>query len=153
MTVAIEWKLWPFLILCLLALGGGNARAETAEQCLARTLYFEARGDGTESMAAVAAVVMNRVRDTDFPDNPCAVVKQGGEKPPCQFSYWCDGKSDRPTDKEQWRRARSIARKALKGDLENPVGGALYFHDDSVKAPFHDKRQYVKTVGSLRFYR
>src|SRR5687768_8008921 len=47
-------------------------------ECLAKTIYFEARGESEQGQRAVAAVVLNRVRSPDFPDSVCEVVHQGG---------------------------------------------------------------------------
>jgi spore germination cell wall hydrolase CwlJ-like protein len=56
-------------------------------------------------MRAVASVIFNRVADQRFPNSVCGVVQEGGESPPCQFSWWCDGKSD-------WLSARLAAHRA-----------------------------------------
>ncbi len=104
-------------------------------------------------MAAVGAVVMNRVAHPEFPDDVCAVVTQGGEAPPCQFSYWCDGRSDRPTDETQWALARDVAARLLSGALADPVDGALFFHNRGAGSPFAAHREHVATVGAHLFYR
>jgi spore germination cell wall hydrolase CwlJ-like protein len=65
-------------------------------RCLALTLYWEARAEKRDAMEAVAWVVLNRRKNPEFPKTICAVVREGGEKPPCQFSYWCDGKAETP---------------------------------------------------------
>ena len=141
------------IFLLIVPYGFQPALAEDAQECLARTLYFEAKDEGRTGMEAVAAVVMNRVDHPEFPDNVCAVVKDGGETPPCQFSYWCDGKSDQPQDQEAWALAQDVARSALQGGTGAPVGDALYFHSDSVDPPYHETRELVATVGSHLFYR
>ena len=77
--------------------------------CLADNIYFEARNQGLAGQLAVVNVVVNRVADSRYPDTICEVVKQGptrlswkgtGELIPirnrCQFSWYCDGKSDIP---------------------------------------------------------
>ena len=156
MSALSGWMIGLAAIIGLMAVFPGNAYGgdrDDAAHCLARTVYFEARGDGVEGMEAVAAVVMNRVASPDFPDAVCAVVEQGGEHPPCQFSYWCDGRSDRPRNAELWQQARRIARRALAGELDDPVAGALFFHASGMKSPFDGRRELVGTVGSHWFYR
>ena len=83
-------------------------------------------------MLAVASVVLNRVAHPQFPDTVCGVVKQGGEQPPCQFSWWCDGKSDVPRDAELWRLAQRLAAKLLTDPPEDPTRGALFFHSADI---------------------
>ena len=58
-----------------------------SQHCLALAMYWEARGEGRQGMLAVGSVVLNRVRDQRFPNSVCGVVYEGGEKPPCQFSF------------------------------------------------------------------
>ena len=99
-------------------------------QCLARTIYFEARGEGEEGQRAVGHVVMNRVASPKYPDSVCAVVHQGGEarRNRCQFSWWCDGRSDEPTDRKSWIRALRLAYEVYLGVSDDPTGGALWYH-------------------------
>jgi N-acetylmuramoyl-L-alanine amidase len=129
------------------------AAMEAAEDCLARAIYFEARDDGAAGMEAVASVVVNRVKHPDFPDDICAVVKDGGEVPPCQFSWWCDGKSDQPENPEVWAQALEIARRWVASPPPDPTGDALFFHQAGAEAPFHEDRELVAEVGSHLFYR
>ena len=68
------------------------------QQCLALAMYWEARGEGRHGMIAVGWTILNRAKSENFPATPCVVVYQGGERSPCQFSWWCDGKSDQPRD-------------------------------------------------------
>ncbi|HEX5420243.1 MAG TPA: cell wall hydrolase [Gammaproteobacteria bacterium] len=114
-------------------------------------MYWEARGEGRRGMIAVGWTVLNRVKNPLFPSTPCAVIHQGGERPPCQFSYWCDGKSDRPRDLPSWRSALKIAAKLLSHPPPDPTGGALYFHNRSVRTPRHHVR--TARIGAHVFYR
>jgi len=128
------------------------ARIDAASQrCLALTMYWEARGEGRRGMQAVGAVVLNRVADPRFPSSVCGVVYQGGETPPCQFSWWCDGRSDRPTQRAAWTSSLALATELLSRTLRDPTGGALFFSGKSIRQP----RQRVRTaqIGNHAFYR
>jgi len=96
--------------------------------CLAMSLYWEARGEGRDGMVAVAWVVLNRLRHPAFPDTVCEVIKDGGETPPCQFSFWCDGRADTPAPGAAWELAQQVARQMLSDPEPDLTGGALYFH-------------------------
>ncbi|MEM9837903.1 MAG: cell wall hydrolase [Pseudomonadota bacterium] len=96
--------------------------------CLAMVMYHEARGEGTRAMRAVGHVVLNRMTANRFPDTVCAVVRQGGERPPCQFSWWCDGRSDLPKEPRAWERCEALAKELLAGESEDPTAGATYFY-------------------------
>ncbi len=108
--------------------------------CLALNIYHEARGEPLEGRVAVAQVVMNRVGDAEFPGRVCEVVRQGGERPRhrCQFSWWCDGRGDRPDELAAWAGSKDLARRILAGSVGDPTGGALWYHADSV-APNWDR--------------
>lgn len=123
------------------------------QRCVAMAMYWEARGEGRRGMEAVGAVVLNRVASSQFPDTPCNVVFQGGETPPCQFSWWCDGKSDAPTNSAQWRSALASADSVLQGHIDDPTHGALFFHSTGAAASWHRKRERTARIGNHVFYR
>ncbi|BAN49118.1 cell wall hydrolase [Metapseudomonas resinovorans] len=127
----------------------GAAPLDDAITCLARSIYWEAKGEPPQEMEAVANVVMNRLGSPDFPDSVCAVVKQGSETGSCQFSWWCDGRPDEVVEAERYDLATEIARKALNGQLHDRTGGALYFHDRNVSPDW--ARTYTRTAQTRRF--
>lgn len=131
----------------------GSAPMDDAITCLARSIYWEAKGKDSADMEAVANVVMNRLGHEGFPDTVCKVVKQGSETKSCQFSWWCDGKSDSVQEEVPYAMAKEIARKALNKQLPDRTKGALYFHDRTVKPDW--AKEYVNTVdiGLFRFYK
>ncbi len=122
-----------------------------AQHCVALAMYWEARGEGRKGMLAVGSVILNRVDDHRFPDSACDVVYQGGETPPCQFSWWCDGRSDRPTDAALWATSLDLAGEIMTADLRDPTYGALFFHNKSIKAPW--RRTRTAEIGNHVFYR
>jgi spore germination cell wall hydrolase CwlJ-like protein len=121
--------------------------------CLARTLYWEARTEGREGMVAVGWVVLNRKRDEEYPKTICGVVKQGNDKPGCQFSYWCDGKTDAPKPDAEWALAQQVAREMLTSPPPDPTGGALFYHATNVKAPWAGERPRTAQIGRHVYYR
>ena len=131
----------------------GREPLDDALTCLARTVYWEARGDSESSMEAIASVVMNRLRHGGFPDTVCSVVKQGHEQGLCQFSWWCDGRSDSAFEEDPYKVSKEIARRALNLQLPDRTVGALYFHHRNVNPGW--AAEYIKTVeiGEFVFYR
>ena len=105
----------------------GDKPMDDAITCRARTIYWEARGESTAGMEAIANVVMNRLGHDGYPNTVCAVVKQGQEKGSCQFSWWCDGRSDHAREDASYAIAKEIARRALNLQLPDRTDGALYF--------------------------
>lgn len=123
-------------------------------RCLALTIYFEARGESEIGKRAVGHVVMNRVGSPGFPDSICDVVWQGGDsvRNRCQFSWYCDGRSDRPTDREEWKRSLALAEDILAGRSADPTHGALWFHHKGVAPPWR-KGMRARLIGAHYFYR
>ena len=123
-----------------------------SSMCLAMALYYEARGENYDSGIAVAEVILNRVEDERWPNDICAVVKQdtGSKEHDCQFSFYCDGKPEKPTNLDAWFRAKEQARDALNG---NTLGhGALYYHAHYVKPIWTHKLRKVGKIGGHIFY-
>ncbi|VVO36034.1 cell wall hydrolase [Pseudomonas fluorescens] len=131
----------------------GASALDDAITCLARSIYWEAKGGRPGDMEGVASVVMNRVGHEGFPDTVCRVVKQGVETRTCQFSWWCDGRSDQVVEDDQYTIAKEIARKALNRQLTDRTRGALYFHDRNVRPRW--ARKYIRTseTGKFLFYK
>ena len=123
--------------------------------CLALHVYYEARSEPMDGQYAVAHVVLNRVADDSFPDDACKVVKQGYHKGrhKCQFSWYCDGKSDNPKDKMSWIVAQVVAYNTLYGYHKDNTHGATHYHATYV-SPWW-RKHYDKTVahGSHIFYK
>lgn len=125
-----------------------------ALRCLALNLYWEAKSEGRKGMIAVGWVVLNRLDDGDYPDKVCAVIQQGGENPPCEWSWWCDGRADRPKETDAWEMARKVARRLLSDPPPDPTHGALWYHRDSLKRPsWLKRRKKTAHIGGHVFYR
>lgn len=131
--------------------GALNAAREL--ECLSTAVYYEARGETPAGQAAVAQVVLNRVRHPAFPKSICAVVYQGAQnKRGCQFSFACDGSVARRREAGAWDRARRVAERALNGKVMPEVGNATHFHVASIR-PNWSNLLRVAQVGAHVFYR
>jgi spore germination cell wall hydrolase CwlJ-like protein len=136
---------------------------ETDEQawCLAQNIYYEARGSNLADQAAVADVVLNRVKDTRYPNTVCEVVRQGEKhangqmkRNRCQFSWYCDGKSDYPTNKDSWAMAQQTAYMMLYLDnFRGLTEGATHYHANYVKPRWAKELHLVGRIGDHIFYR
>ncbi len=122
-------------------------------ECLAQAVYYEARGETPAGQAAVAQVVLNRVRHPAFPKSVCAVVFQGAHGSGCQFSFACDGAAHHPLESLAWRRAEKVAAKALDGEVMPEVGNATHFHVNGLSAGWGSNLLKVAQIGSHVFYR
>lgn len=122
--------------------------------CLAQNIYFEARSEPLEGKLAVAHVVLNRAADHRFPDEVCDVVKQGGEsrRHRCQFSWWCDGRSDHPHEEEAWLESVVLAILVRTRQIEDPTGGALWYHATYVRPSWAMRLHPVALIGTHVFY-
>ena len=141
------------MLVSLYASDADARRLRDEQRCLALAIYWESRGEGRQGMVAVGWTILNRARSVHFPATPCGVVYQGGERGPCQFSWWCDGKSDRPRDRKSWTRARIIAAELLVDPPPDPTNGALFYHSRSIPVPWTRKRIRTTRIGNHIFYR
>src|SRR5262249_44267354 len=102
--------------------------------------------------AAVAQVVLNRVRNPIYPRTVCGVVYQGAGAGACQFSFACDGAADRPREAAAWRRARDVAHRALSGYVMSAVGRATSFHVATLRVAWGGRRVRIAQVGQHVFF-
>ena len=139
-----------------------------AVECLALNMYHEARGQGTAGELAVTTVVMNRVNDSRFPNTICGVVKQGPTRPSwkdpkilfpikhkCQFSWYCDGKSDKPRNKKTYEKMKDFAKTLLSNKLLflDITDGATHYHADYVNPSWAKTKTKTVEIQDHIFYR
>jgi len=136
-------------------------------KCLTDNIHYEAAGEGIEGMKAVAAVVMNRLRDPRWPSTICKIVYQ-----PFQFSWTTSGPGARlkPPDAQDvasllasqvlaaWDGGRHGSRADVTlAQVLGPVylTQAMFFHANWLKRyPYWSKSFIVVTrVGNHIFYR
>lgn len=123
-------------------------------ECLTQAVYYEARGETPAGQAAVAQVVLNRVRHSAFPKSVCGVVFQGaGKRVGCQFSFACDGSMRRGRETAAWNRAQKVASRALSGAVVASVGNATHFHTTNVAPNWGPRLIRTAEVGMHVFYR
>jgi len=128
--------------------------AARATDCLTAAVYYEARSEPLDGQRAVAQVVLNRVRDRAFPHSICGVVFQGStRRTGCQFSFTCDGSMAHRREPFAWARARAVAEAALAGSVYAPVGGATFYHADSILPWWASSLTRIGSVGAHIFYR
>ncbi len=125
------------------------------QHCLAIGIYFEARGEPKVGQIAVAQVIMNRVKERFYPSTVCKVVWQGSQRTTgCQFSFTCDGLSDKPRSWRKWRMAKRIARKVLDGKAWlKDIGNASHYHATYVSPKWKHGMWRRKKIGLHIFYR
>lgn len=129
-----------------------QASGDAQWQCLTTALYHEARGESVKGQIAVAEVILNRVDSPAYPRSVCGVVQQSGNGG-CQFSYTCDGRSDRISDRAAWARAGKIARSMLDGAPRVLTAGATHFHTVGVRPGWARRFDRTASIGAHLFYR
>jgi len=134
---------------------------ESALFCLALNVYFEARNEPFDGQIAVANVVINRVADPRFPDSVCAVVFQGQKRKrdffpirnKCQFSWYCDGKSDQPKNQKSFYNSAFIASKVINGEFPDTTIGATHYHADYIYPDWASSKIKTAKIGRHIFYK
>ena len=124
------------------------------QRCLAEAVYFEARSESLLGQAAVAQVVLNRVKSGLYPSSVCGVVYQNSNRYlACQFTFTCEGKSLRITEPASWRDAVRIAREVYDGTTYLPdVGASTHYHANYVRPYWAKKLKKMDTIGQHVFY-
>ena len=149
-TISVDASVRPARPFLLRGSALDNARAL---QCLTSAIYYEAASEPDDGQAAVAQVVLNRVRHPSFPATVCGVVYQGSEKRGCQFSFACDGSLARVPMRAAWDRARRAAARALAGRVFAPVGLATHYHTYAVTPSWNRSLVMTDAVGAHFFHR
>lgn len=130
--------------------------ALTLEQeatCLTQAIYYEARGESNAGQLAVAEVVMNRVRNGNYPGSICGVVYEGAARVTgCQFSFTCDGSLGRTVDALAWRKANRLARNVVLGHAESLVGTATHYHAAYIDPYWANSLKRTTRIGRHIFY-
>jgi N-acetylmuramoyl-L-alanine amidase len=167
-------KTMTCIMTALLLSGSASAINETSYEddnivCMAQNIYHEARGDNYAGQIAVADVVLNRVEDSRYPNTICGVIKQAklsewwlarGKEVPikhqCQFSWYCDGKSDKITNQRSWNQALAISYSMVTtGIYAGITEGATHYHAtyvDPYWASSH-QMQLIGPIGDHVFYK
>lgn len=125
------------------------------QKCLAEGIYFEARGEIAKGQAAVAQVILNRVRNPAYPDSICGVVYQNRTwRNRCQFSFACDGIRDRITEPHMWQKAQHIAMATTAGKIWlDEIGSSTHYHATYVNPRWARSMKRLTRIGLHIFYR
>lgn len=120
-------------------------------ECLARNIYFEARGEPVAGQIAVGLVTINRVRSSVFPDTICDVVHQRH-----QFSWAWDKIPDKISQPEVYDRLYALSSLLYDNYYEDAVfpdivDGATHFHTPEVNPQWRGKKLVVR-IGNHGFY-
>ena len=153
------------LFLAVLLCAGSPAIAHhTCNQsaqikALAMNMYHEARGEGPDAMQLVGEVTLNRVESKHFPNTVCGVVYQARldskgipKRHACQFSWYCDGRSDKPKDKKLWDLAYAIATGLINENINLLGSTATHYHTENVKPSWSQKYTMLGKYGGHIFY-
>ncbi len=146
LTVITFLTIWGILELAdqeqVKASNSGNT---SDVQLLARAINGEARGEPYEGQVAVGAVILNRVKDSKFPNTIAGVIYQSGA-----FTAVADGQINVPI--EEGATVVKAARDALNG--WDPTDGAIYYFNPATATnKWIWSRPLIKTIGKHRFCR
>ena len=137
-------------------------------QCLAENVYFEARNQPLAGQFAVMSVTINRVNDDRYPNTICEVVKQGPHRPSwkgtgemipvrhrCQFSWYCDGKSDKIFQQKTFDKIYEMSYSILSGEFKvvDITEGATHYHADYVSPSWAATKTKTIEIEDHIFYR
>jgi hypothetical protein len=145
-----DWQAAPRYLPPMLA---GEA-PETAAECLALAITYEAGFEPLAGQEAVAQVILNRVRHSAYPDTVCGVVWQGStRRTGCQFTFTCDGSLRRARSAPAIVAAQHLAVRVLAGESIDHVRGATHYHANYVAPYWAPSLTRVRQIATHIFYR
>lgn len=119
----------------------GNSTSDI--QLMARAINGEARGEPYEGQVAVGAVILNRVKDSKFPNTIAGVIYERGA-----FTAVADGQINKLIS--EGSTVYKAARDAMNG--WDPTGGAIYYFNPATATnKWIWSRPLIKTIGKHRF--
>ena len=132
--------------------------------CMAMNIYMEAGNQSVAGKLAVAHVTLNRVDMERYPSSVCGVVTQGPTyqtksgmtfpvKWRCQFSWFCDGKADKPVDSITWNESIHLAKKILHNRMYDFTDGATHYHNAQVSPAWSRQLKKIVVIDNHTFYR
>lgn len=136
--------------------------------CLAQNVYHEARNQPMAGQLAVISVTINRVNDHRFPNTICDVVYDGPHRPSwkgtgemipvrnrCQFSWYCDGKSDKIHNKKRFQEIYQLTYHIIDGSIKvlDITEGATHYHADYVRPAWAETKTKTIEIEDHIFYR
>lgn len=131
-------------------------------ECLWKNAYFESRNQSDAGITAVTHVVLNRIQSDNYPDTVCEVTQQAklnslGQiiRNKCQFSWYCDGLSDRPREEKAYAHIKKVvnAAKRMYLDEYDLSYGSTHYHAKTVEPYWADSFEYVMQIDDHLFYR
>ena len=176
-TLASYWYTWEkdqivflsFLLATMALLGSFGYFAYTAQArmdhdrqrqedltCLARNVYFEARGEPVAGQRAVAEVTMNRVASERFPSTVCEVVYEkrwdARRKRYVGAFSWTELEERSEPSGIAWQRALAVAKAVYDGQEARTVQNALFYHADKIKPRWARSQNRIAKIGRHIFY-
>ena len=70
----------------------------------------------------------------------------------CQFSWYCDGKSDRIRNSSDYQRLYTLAAEVITGRHKDNTEGALWYHADHVQPSWRLDYNRIAKIDSHIFY-
>lgn len=133
-------------------------------ECMRANMFYEARNQKSdEAYIAVGYSVINRTKTKGYPSTMCGVIEEKKfvarkKRWVCQYSWYCDGKSDVPNlanviERKAWERAGELALAVMKNEVDNPIGRATMYHATYVSPKWdYKKLTRVTRIETHIFY-
>lgn len=121
-----------------------------AVECLSKSLYFEAKekAQGKTGYILVGLVILNRVRHNEYHNDICSVVKAKNS-----FSWYWDGKSDKPKEMDRYKLAQIIAKDLIAGKYSGKLPSSVtFFKKCDTYSQFFSKLRVYGSHGTHCFY-
>ena len=134
-------------------------------ECMALNIYFESAVEPLAGKLAVSQVVLNRVKERNWPSTICEVIKEGPTyknwkgnvypvKDRCQFSWWCDGKVVVHHPGRVWENSKKVAKLVMTNNrMVDITEGSTHYHAEYVNPRWASRMNRVGRIGAHYFYK
>lgn len=142
---------YTFMILGLLLLCSYSRASQPQVTCLAKAMYFEARGGQDKDLINIGNVVLNRTNHKEFPKTVCNVISD--RKHAIQFPWYYQKKlvvRDFSTYRKIEEMANKLYNAEKNGNRVDTTKGAVFFHAKSISTGWRYIR--VSVNDSLHNY-
>lgn len=124
-------------------------------ECLAKNIYFEARGEDYIEKIMVANVTMNRLRNSKFPNSICGVVYQKSQFSWTKYEIQEVEHYTHNNHKEliAWNESVDIAKMTVGNMVVDLSAGAMFYHNNKVRPKWSRHMTKVAQTKGHKWYK
>jgi spore germination cell wall hydrolase CwlJ-like protein len=125
------------------------AQENKEASCMAKALYWEAKGETKKGMTMVGLVILNRTKSPKYANTVCGVIKERNA-----FQWYKHSKKNKPKEHSRYLLAQAVAKDLLSGKHNGKMASSvLWFKVCDHPSEFFTKLKMAQKIGQHCFYR